>query len=138
MKAMDNIVEFQKGCPCEPIEQKEIEVIFPTILFCVDNASFDKESQYIAYISEVEYSSYAFCDNYTDTKEAIQEKKDYIITTSIANLCHDVMEKYNVYLCYKDKKVKVQYGMELKDYYLDWDDNIVEAFIAGQFDGLLK
>lgn len=84
--------------------------------------------------------------HYCETEAAIKRGDQCIITTSIAHISFDIIDKgYDVYLCYKDKKVKVEEGMMLGEdreyrlarpsYYDDAD--ILHCFMSGYFDDML-
>lgn len=84
--------------------------------------------------------------HYCETEAAIKRGDQCIITTQIAHISFDIIDKgYDVYLCYKDKKVKVEEGMMLGEdreyrlarpsYYDDAD--ILDCLMSGYFDNLL-
>ena len=103
------------------------------IYFCVDNDSF--------YSFKVLPSNKSMF--YSGTEERIKDNRELIITTSLAHLSFDLITMgYDIYLCYKDKKVKIEPHMDLsgigepcKD--LRFGHNILRLFLAGIFDGLL-
>lgn len=97
------------------------------------------------YIYEGHYPSECyFAKDYERTQKLINEDRS-IVTTSIAHLSYDLINKeYEVFLCYKDKRVKVEDGMELTEsgyclsephYYEDAD--ILNCFKSGYFDKFL-
>ena len=103
------------------------------IYFCVDYAS----SVYL-------YSDNVYdCRDYENTEHAIKMGHSPIVTTSIAHLSFDLIELgYDIYLCYGDKKVKIEPHMDLsgigepcKD--LRFSHNIFKMFRAGIFNKLL-
>ena len=80
---------------------------------------------------------------YLSTKIAIDNGVNRILTSSLANLSFELMKKYEVYLCYGFKILKLEVGMELHDgfnleeptYYDDMD--ILDYFYHGHFNDLL-
>lgn len=99
------------------------------IYFCVDRESVNR------------YWDYGYCSmTYYDTETHIEEGLSPIVTNSLAHLSFDLLELgYNIYLCNKDKKVKIEPHMDLtgkgepcKD--LRFDHNIFKMFRAGIFD----
>jgi len=103
----------------------------------------------------VDYNTYqCLCDtlneskwcsvDYDSTERAIG-KVNSIVTTSLAHLTFDVINMgYDVYLCYKDKKVKIEDGMQLSEsgYCLSEpscceDADILDMFKSGYFDKML-
>ena len=80
---------------------------------------------------------------YQETDIAIQNERPCIHTTSIAHLSFDLINLgYDIYLCYNDKKVKIEPHMDLsgkgehcKD--LRFGHNIFKLFRAGVFNDLL-
>ena len=102
------------------------------IYFCLDFGSFG-----FADINS------AFCKYYLLTSEAIECGEPSIYTLSIAHLSFDLLDKgYDIYLCYKDKQVKIEPGMEL---HLDGSPckeirrghNLLKLFLGGTFNELL-
>lgn len=104
------------------------------IYFCVDDLSmrilWDK----------------GYCPtSYEATEDHIENGLSPIITNSIAHLSFDVINKgYDVYLCYQDKKVRIEEGMELSEsgYCLSEpscceDADILDCFRIGYFDEIL-
>ena len=99
------------------------------IYFCADNYS------YLLHFGEE-----LFCvDNYMDTEEALNKNEPEIVTTSIAHMSFDLIDAgYNIWLCYKENKIKVEPGMDMptgKD--IRMSHNIRKLFLAGCFDELL-
>lgn len=80
---------------------------------------------------------------YDDTENHIKEGLSPIITNSLAHLSFDLInDGYTIFLCYKDKKVKIEPHMDLsgigeagKD--LRFGHNIFKIFRAGLFNELL-
>jgi len=103
------------------------------IYFCVD------------YISKYYFLTDNVYDatSYEDTEYAIKNNISIIVTNSIAHLSFDLINLgYNIYLCYKDKKVKIEPHMDLsgigepcKD--LRFGHNILKLFKGGVFNELL-
>ncbi len=81
--------------------------------------------------------------NYEDTEYAIKNNMPIIVTYSMAHLSFDLINLgYDIYLCYRDKKVKIEPHMDLsgigepcKD--LKFGHNIFKLFRAGVFNELL-
>ena len=108
-----------------------------TIYFCIDLISKNE--------LEDSLGSYTRCTCYEDTDDAIEHDASTILTTSIAHLSFGVINKgYEIYLCYQDKKVKIEEGMELSEsgYCLSEpscceDADILDCFRTGYFDEIL-
>jgi len=53
-----------------------------------------------------------FCVDHNSTDEIINtDRLDHwegLITTSIAYLSFDLIDKYDIYLCYKNKRIKIE------------------------------
>lgn len=105
------------------------------IFFCIDNSSE---------VLQYAIRKAVLCRCFDNTKKAINKGEECIITSSLANMSFDVIDKgYEMYLCYKDKMVKIEEDMELHDgytlsrptYYEDPD--ILDCFTTGYFDELL-
>lgn len=102
------------------------------IYFCVDEVS-------LRLLWNKGYCS----QTYEKTESHISEGLSPIVTTSIAHLSFDLLTLgYDIYLCYKDKKVKIEPYMDLsgidepgKD--LRFGHNIFKMFRAGIFNELL-
>lgn len=107
------------------------------IYFCIDLISKNE--------LEDSLGSYTRCTCFEDTDDAIEHDASTILTTSIAHLSFDVINKgYEVYLCYQDKKVRIEEGMELSEsgYCLsepsyNGDADILDCFKCGYFDEML-
>ena len=103
------------------------------IYFCVDVESFDN---IITYPVERHVS-------YAETEKAILNGDNYIVTMSLAHLSFDLIEQgYSIFLCYKNKQVKIEPHMDLsgigepcKD--LRFGHNIFKMFKAGIFNDLI-
>lgn len=105
------------------------------IYFCVDG------------ISAAKFAAKEIGLNYTydGTEQEIKRGTNRIATTSLAHLTFDVINMgYDVYLCYKDKKVKIEEGMQLSEsgYCLSEpscceDSDILDIFKSGYFDKML-
>ena len=104
------------------------------IYFCVD--LYPKATMGIPH-KDSRAESYYLTDKY------IKEGRTPIITLSLAHLSFDLIELgYDIFLCYKDKKVKIEPHMDLsgigepcKD--VRFGHNIFKMFRAGIFDELL-
>lgn len=77
------------------------------IYFCVDHNIYEN------YKSDAWTSlCYLFSIDYNSTDEIINtDRLDHwegLITTSIAHLSFDLIDKYDIYLCYKNKRVKIE------------------------------
>ena len=98
-------------------------------------------------ISVRDIGAYRDCcwPTYSGTETALKFNEKIIITTSIAHLSFETIRKgYDLYLCYEDKKIKIEEGMKLGDsemtlrpatYLGEWD--ILDYFKAGYFNKLL-
>ena len=83
------------------------------------------------------------CLTYEETDQALHKGKECIYTTSMAHFSFDLIEQgYDIYLCYQDKKVKIEPHMDLsgngepcKD--LRFGHNIFKMFKAGIFNPLI-
>lgn len=83
------------------------------------------------------------CLTYEETDRALNKGKECIYTTSMAHFSFDLIERgYDIYLCYRDKKVKIEPHMDLsgngepcKD--LRFAHNIFKMFRAGIFNPLI-
>lgn len=102
------------------------------IYFCVDDISASK------------FAVKGIGLNYTydGTEQEIKRGTNRIATTSLAHLTFDVINMgHDVYLCYNDKKVKIEEGMQLSEtgyslsesYYCE-DADIFDIFRSGFFD----
>lgn len=102
------------------------------IYFCVDAYSYEGRFPCVCF----------YARNYEHTQQLIDDGCD-IVTTSIAHLSFDLINLgYDIYLCYKDKRVKIEPHMDLtgigepcKD--LKFGHNIFRLFRAGVFNELL-
>jgi hypothetical protein len=109
------------------------------IYFCVDYASFANIKQEFNRLN-IPYNE---CDNYHTTKVFLKYRSHCIVTNSIAHLSFDLIELgYDIYLCYKDNRVKIEPHMQLntdgspcKD--IRMAHNILRLFLAGVFDDIL-
>lgn len=77
------------------------------IYFCVDHNTYEN------YKSDAWTSlCYLFSIDYNSTDEIINtDRLDHwegLITTSIAHLSFGLIDKYDIYLCYKNKRVKIE------------------------------
>ena len=107
------------------------------IYFCVDNNTYQHLCDTLGggKLCSVDY----------DLMERAIGRADRIVTTSLAHLTFDVINMgYDVYLCYKDKKVKIEEGMQLSEsgYCLSEpscceDSDILDIFKSGYFDKML-
>ena len=108
------------------------------IYFCVDYDTY-KSYKFDTWISVF----YLFSIDYCSTDEIINANRldpwEGLVTTSIAHLSFDLIDKYDIYLCYKDKRVKIEEHMDLgnsgKD--LRKEHNIFKIFRAGLFNYIL-
>lgn len=76
------------------------------IYFCVDFRSLSRLTNGINIADSTYY--------YDFTQHMIDDGYDKIITTSLAHLSFDLIDLgYDIYLCYKNKDVKVEPGMQL-------------------------
>lgn len=103
----------------------------------------------------VDYNTYQhLCDTLNESKwcsidydstERVIGKVNRIVTTSLAHLTFDVINMgYDIYLCYNDKKVRIEDGMQLSEsgYCLSEpscceDSDILDIFKSGYFDKML-
>jgi len=107
------------------------------IYFCVDYNTYQNLCDIL--------DGSKWCSIDYDSTERIIGKVNRIVTTSLAHLTFDVINMgYDVYLCYKDKKVKIEEGMQLSEsgYCLSEplcceDDDILDIFKRGYFDEML-
>ena len=77
------------------------------IYFCVDYNTYE------SYKSDAWTSlCYLFLIDYNSTDEIINTDRldcwEGLITTSMAHLSFDLIDKYDIYLCYKNKRVKIE------------------------------
>ena len=79
--------------------------------------------------------------SYEDTEESIKNSESKIVTMSLAHLSFDLITLgYDIYLCYKDKKIKIEEGMKLSNgatLYIEAPHDLLDTFLAGNFDKLL-
>lgn len=83
------------------------------------------------------------CLTYEETEQDLIKGKECIYTTSMAHFSFDLIERgYDIYLCYRDKRVKIEPHMDLsgngepcKD--LRFGHNIFKMFRAGIFNHLI-
>ena len=77
------------------------------IYFCIDRKSED-------YFSETFIDSAYVCLFYNSAENSIRHGNTPIVTTSLAHLSYELMDEgYNIYLCSRDKKVKVEEGIDI-------------------------
>lgn len=120
----------------------EIKIGNKIIYFCVDSKSRNK---LIIEYSKDEYDNFDcfFPETYYGTENCIKSNGDIIVTSSLAHLSFDLISRgYDIYLCFRDKKVKIEPHMDLsgigepcKD--LRFGHNIFKLFKAGIFNQLL-
>lgn len=108
------------------------------IYFCVDYDTYEN------YKSDAWTSlCYLFSIDYCSTEEVINTDRldcwEGLVTTSIAHLSFDLVDKYDIYLCHKDKRVKIEEHMDLgnSDKDLRKEHNIFKIFRAGLFNYIL-
>lgn len=81
------------------------------------------------------------CFDYIGTEKAISQQYSFVVTLSMAHLSFDLYEKgYEIYLCYKDKQIKIEPHMDLGDGSnkdIKVTNNLLKLFLAGTFDKLL-
>lgn len=78
--------------------------------------------------------------SYYETCELLSEKADTIHTTDMAHFSFDLIDMgYEIYLCYKDKKVKFEPDMTIEPFgkHLKRGHNIRKLFIGHAFDDML-
>lgn len=105
------------------------------IYFCVDDISARKFA-----VKEIGLNY-----TYDGTEQEIKRGTNRIATTSLAHLTFDVINMgYDVYLCYNEKKVKIEEGMQISEsgYCLSEpsyceDADILDIFKSGYFDEML-
>ena len=86
-----------------------------------------------------------WCSIDYDSTERVIGKVNRIVTTSLAHLTFDVINMgYDVFLCHKDKRVRIKEGMLLSEsgYCLSEpscceDSDILDIFKSGYFDIML-
>ena len=86
-----------------------------------------------------------WCSIDYDSTERVIGKVNRIVTTSLAHLTFDVINMgYDVFLCHKDKRIKIEGGMQLSEYGYCLsepscyeDCNVFECFKLGYFDKML-
>ena len=104
------------------------------IYFCIDEYSYEGHFPDSCY----------FVRDYERTQKYIEEGTN-IVTTSLAHLSYDLINRgYDIFLCYKNKRIKIEDGMQLSDsgYCLSEpncceDADILDIFKSGYFDELL-
>lgn len=97
------------------------------IYFCVDEDSFYVRNEGIIRR-----------ETYETTELEINAGNSPILTTSLAHLSFDLIDKgYNIYLCYRDKKVKIERGITLASGNRIWEGDLLHYFRNNQFDELL-
>jgi len=78
------------------------------IYFCVDPFAYEKAKRDAGSWQDVESTFYSL------TEQLIKDGCSPIITTSMAHFSYSLIEKgYDVFLCCKDKRVKIERGMKL-------------------------
>lgn len=102
------------------------------IYFCIDSCSYNS-------IHEVGMWK---ADNYADTNALLDSNLSEIATTSLAHLSFALMSRYNIYLCFSDKRIKVEKGMILHNNRcgkktLRMDNSLLYYFETGRFNDLL-
>lgn len=100
------------------------------IYFCLDSQSYENAEGYVT-------------DTYKGTERYIHKRIIKFSTTSISHLSFDLLDKgYDIYLCYQDKQVKTEPGMNL---HLDGSPckeirrghNLLKLFLGGTFNEIL-
>ncbi len=106
------------------------------IYFCVDYESF----AFIRYNNfQIGDSNRFIAESYKTTDDAINNGLQNIITLSLAHLSFDLLNLgYNIYLCYKDKQIKIEPHMDIGGKDLRIGHNIFKLFRAGVFNELLE
>lgn len=79
---------------------------------------------------------------YAVTERYINEKRNIIVTTSLAHLSFDLFDLgYDIYLCYNDKDIQIVPHMKLDDSNecidIKRSDNLLSLFRNGVFNNLL-
>ena len=61
-----------------------------------------------------DWANGVYTDTYVGTEICLRKEKNIIHTTSMAHFSFNLIDMgYEIYLCYKDKKLKVEPGMKL-------------------------
>lgn len=123
------------------VKEKEVKMNME-IYFCVDQGAFYKVTDYVHTIGANGLNCYRG-EYFAETENAIEEGYKYIVTSSLAHLSFDLINLgYDIYLCYGDKRIKIEPHMDLqgtgepcKD--LRFGHNIFNMFRAGVFNELL-
>ena len=106
------------------------------IYFCADNVSYeDLEDYYELWVYDL-----GLAISYSETSKLLTEEHSIIITTSIAHLSFDLLDKgYEIFLCYKGRIVKIEPHMDMGENGMDLkrSNNILKMFRAGVFNELL-
>lgn len=107
------------------------------IYFCVDDLTLECQFEKCETVG-----LYAVCKGYRETDKAFETGFNVIFTTSMAHFCFDLIDEYDIYLCYNSKKIKIEPHMDLtgkgkpcKD--LRVAHNLLKLFKAGIFNELL-
>lgn len=81
------------------------------------------------------------CFDYYETERALHQGYSYLVTLSMAHFSFDLYRNgYEIYLCYKDKQIKIEPHMDLGDGSnkdIKPTNNLLKLFLAGTFDKLL-
>lgn len=106
------------------------------VYFCIDTESYTK--QMINNRGAVGYS------DYLQTRHGLTTGITPIVTSQLALMTFYDIDDYDAYICYKDKTVKIEEGMQLSDtgYFLSRpscceDSDILDVFKTGYFDDML-
>lgn len=105
------------------------------IYFCVDMGSFSRIFR--------SHPKGGNSMNFEGTDDMIKYDEQFIVTTSMAHFSFNLLDRgYDIYLCYRDKIVKIEPHMDLsgigeagKD--LTKSHNLLKLFMGGVFDELL-
>ena len=105
------------------------------IYFCVDLESYEGFAKDLHVYMATSYDG---------MERALQNNTPIIATVSLAHLSFDLLTLgYDIYLCYKEKRIKIEEGLELHDGYIltspvYYDDaDIWDCFKNGYFDEML-